>query len=68
MADLRPSIDRPGKSAAERHLTHRYATLLALHDRCRATATSITRLPGIITALNAVRARLAALSHERKAA
>lgn len=68
MADLRPSIDRPGKSAAERHLTHRYATLLALHDRCRANVANITRLPGVVTALNAVRARLAALNHERKAA
>jgi hypothetical protein len=67
MSALRPFIDRPGKSAAELHLTRRYATLLDLHDRCR-TAASATRLPGIATALNTVRARLAALRNERIAA
>lgn len=67
MNTLRPSIERPGKSAVERHLTRRYAALLDLHDRCR-TAASATRLPGIALALNTVRARMAALNTERKAA
>ncbi|MBO9624129.1 MAG: hypothetical protein J7500_15585 [Sphingomonas sp.] len=68
MNALRPFIERPGASAAQRHLSHRYATLLALHDRCRASANAITRLPGIATALDTVRARMAALNDERKAA
>jgi hypothetical protein len=67
MNPLRPAIERPGKSAAETRLTHRYSVLLALHDRCR-TAASCTRLPGIGLALNTVRARMAALNQERKAA
>lgn len=68
MNALRPAIERPGKSAAERHLTHRYAVLLALHDRYRGAAVTASRLPGIAKALNTVLARLAALSNARKAA
>jgi hypothetical protein len=68
MNALRPSIDHPGKSAAERHLTDRYVKLLELHDRCRATASAITRLPGLVAALDTVRARIAAVRNERLAA
>lgn len=68
MNALRPCIDRPGKSAGESHLTRRYSALLAVHDRYRASASSITRLPGVALALDTVLTRLAALNTERKAA
>lgn len=68
MAELRPSIDRAGKSEADRRLTHRYANLLALHDRYRASVTAATRLPGVMLALCIVSARIDVLHAERKAA
>lgn len=52
-------MEMPGKSAAMRHLAHRYLTLLELHDRYRKSVFTATRLPNIARALDVVRQRMA---------